>query len=146
MRAIVNISMLFGMAIDFRVRFDVDDVQLSQLHHDAFGGNYELVPWGSRLHRHSKSWVGAFHGTVLCGFVNAAWDGGKHAFLLDTAVATEWRSIRHSCLTLEDSFHRGYAAGRQNPAKLLISRRWRRAGVLLVIARTSFILAVSTTQ
>jgi hypothetical protein len=71
MRAIVSISMLFGMAIDFRVRFDVDDVQLSQLHHDAFGGNYELVPWGSRLQRHSKSWVGAFHGTVLCGFVNA---------------------------------------------------------------------------
>ena len=91
MRAIVSISMLFGMAIDFRVRFDVDDVQLSQLHHDAFGGNYELVPWRSRLQRHSKCWVGAFHGSVLCGFVNAAWDGGKHAFLLDTAVATEWR-------------------------------------------------------
>jgi hypothetical protein len=78
MRAIVSISMLFGMAIDFRVRFDVDDVQLSQLHHDAFGGNYELVPWGSRLQRHSKSWVGAFHGTVLCEFMNADHCHGRH--------------------------------------------------------------------
>ncbi|MBJ7325394.1 MULTISPECIES: GNAT family N-acetyltransferase [Nocardiaceae] len=79
------------MAIDFRVRPPVDDDELSRLHHDAFGGVYEFVPWRSRLERHSKSWICAFDSGELCGFVHAAWDGGKHAFLLDTAVATRWR-------------------------------------------------------
>ncbi|CAL9335014.1 hypothetical protein SUDANB121_00161 [Nocardiopsis dassonvillei] len=75
------------MEHDLRTRFPVDDAELSRLHAEAFGHPYALVPWGERLARHSRSWVGEFHGGRLAGFVHAVWDGGGHAFLLDTAVA-----------------------------------------------------------
>ncbi len=74
-------------AIDVRVRFDVDDVELAGLHARAFGNEIgEVVPWRERLERHSLTWVGAFHDEHLVGFVHAAWDGGKHAFVFDTVV------------------------------------------------------------
>lgn len=39
-----------------------------------------------RMFAHSLGHVGAFDGDRLVGFVNVATDGGRHAFLLDTAV------------------------------------------------------------
>ena len=70
-----------------RVRFPVDDAELSALHARAFGSPAgQVVPWAARLHRHSLAWVGAFAGQVLVGFVHVCWDGGSHAFVLDTAV------------------------------------------------------------
>lgn len=69
------------------IRFTVDDRHLSALHARAFGGDPDDVrPWVHRLHRHALTWVGAFDDQVLVGFVQVAWDGGAHAFLLDTAV------------------------------------------------------------
>jgi len=47
-------------------------------------------PRGSEL-EHSLCWVSAHVGERLVGFVNVAWDGGVHAFLLDTAVHPEFR-------------------------------------------------------
>lgn len=44
-------------------------------------------PWDARLDRYSLTWVGAFDRNDLVGFVHACWDGGLHAFLLDTIVA-----------------------------------------------------------
>ncbi len=35
--------------------------------------------------------VGAFHQDWLVGFVNIAWDGGAHAFILDTCVQADQR-------------------------------------------------------
>ncbi|MBW0114526.1 GNAT family N-acetyltransferase [Pseudonocardia abyssalis] len=77
--------------MDIRERCPVDDVALSQLHAAAFGENARLVAWGERLERHSLSWLGAFDGERLVGFVNLAWDGDRHAFLLDTVVAPAHR-------------------------------------------------------
>jgi GNAT superfamily N-acetyltransferase len=37
----------------------------------------------------SLAHLGAFEGQRLVGFVNVAWDGGVHAFLLDTSVHPE---------------------------------------------------------
>lgn len=37
-------------------------------------------------HRHSLLYVCAFDGDRIVGYVNIAWDGGVHAFLLDTTV------------------------------------------------------------
>jgi ribosomal protein S18 acetylase RimI-like enzyme len=39
----------------------------------------------------SLAHVGAFDGDILAGFVNVAWDGGIHAFILDTAVDPTYR-------------------------------------------------------
>jgi ribosomal protein S18 acetylase RimI-like enzyme len=82
------------MIADLRIRFAVDDEVLSQLHTDAFGGDHELSPWKARLERHSRSWVGAFVRDQLVGFVHAVWDGGRHAFLLDTMVAPDFQHQR----------------------------------------------------
>ena len=35
--------------------------------------------------------VCAYAGDALIGFVNIAWDGGHHAFILDTCVDPDWR-------------------------------------------------------
>ncbi|WP_437310354.1 GNAT family N-acetyltransferase [Sorangium sp. So ce388] len=40
----------------------------------------------ARQHAHSLAFVCAFTGERLIGYVNLAWDGGIHAFLLDTTV------------------------------------------------------------
>ena len=77
--------------VGFRVRGAVDDVALSALHDLAFGGEAfgepgPVQPWNHRLHHHSLTWVEAYAAARLVGFVNVAWDGGAHAFLLDTCV------------------------------------------------------------
>ncbi len=73
--------------LQMRVRFPVDDKVLSSLHAKAFGRESEAVlPWARQLDRHAVTWVGAFDGDDLRGFVHACWDGGAHAFVLDTVV------------------------------------------------------------
>lgn len=53
--------------------------------------------WGSpkagydRVFAHSFTWVTALSGDELVGFVNVAWDGDAHFFLLDTTVHPSWR-------------------------------------------------------
>lgn len=79
-------------AIDLRTRFPVDDDALSALHGRAFGSSDVAVHhWRERLERHSLTWVGAFDGTTLVGFVQVCWDGGSHAFVLDTAVDPDYQ-------------------------------------------------------
>ena len=57
-----------------------------------------LAAWGDEgrdsfqpLLRRSLAHVGAYDGTELVGFVNVAWDGGVHAFILDTCVDVDFR-------------------------------------------------------
>jgi len=50
----------------------------------SHGGRAE-PGWWDRIRPHSLGWVTARDGDgLLVGFVNVAWDGGDHAFLLDT--------------------------------------------------------------
>lgn len=50
----------------------------------AHGGD-PVVGWWDRIRPHSLGWVTARAADgLLVGFVNVAWDGGDHAFLLDT--------------------------------------------------------------
>ena len=79
------------MTVELKVRFPVDDAELSALHHRAFSPDQPepdaaTRPWADRLERHSLTWVGAFSAGRLVGFVHAVWDGGTHAFILDTMV------------------------------------------------------------
>ncbi|QNP75380.1 GNAT family N-acetyltransferase [Streptomyces roseirectus] len=75
------------MTITYAWRGEVDNAALNSLHADAFGYPVGDTDWAGRLRRHSLGWVCAREAGVLVGFVNVAWDGGSHAFLLDTAVA-----------------------------------------------------------
>ncbi|GGX20458.1 GNAT family N-acetyltransferase [Streptomyces noursei] len=80
------------MAITYQWRGDVDNASLNALHADGFGSPVAQTDWRTRLERHSLGWVCAREDGSLVGFVNVAWDGGVHAFLLDTVVARDRRS------------------------------------------------------
>jgi GNAT superfamily N-acetyltransferase len=63
-------------------RGSISDVEMVDLVH-SHGGSAE-AGWWDRISSHSLGWVTArdVTGSVV-GFVNVAWDGGDHAFLLD---------------------------------------------------------------
>lgn len=52
---------------------------------DAGSASFQPIMARSLAH------VGAFDGQVLIGFVNVAWDGGVHAFILDTCVHADYQ-------------------------------------------------------
>lgn len=70
-------------AIEYSVRPAVGDAELNELFAAAWQG-HESRPFAPVLGR-SLAWVCAY-APGLVGFVNVAWDGGGHAFLLDTTV------------------------------------------------------------
>lgn len=74
------------MSLRYSLRAAVDDEELSALHARAFGAPVALVRWLQRLEKHSLTWVTAWEGDRLVGFVNVIGDGGAHAVLLDTVV------------------------------------------------------------
>jgi GNAT superfamily N-acetyltransferase len=59
---------------------DADMVELVRSH-----GGRAVAGWWDQVREYSLGWVTArtLDGTLV-GFVNVAWDGGDHAFLLDT--------------------------------------------------------------
>ncbi|MFC9929081.1 GNAT family N-acetyltransferase [Streptomyces sp. NPDC127190] len=79
------------MTIMYEWRGAFDNAAVDALHAEAFGHPSTPVDWHTRLHRHSLGWVCARAEGRLVGFVNVAWDGGAHAFLLDTMVAADLR-------------------------------------------------------
>ncbi|MEU6190150.1 GNAT family N-acetyltransferase [Nocardia sp. NPDC047038] len=78
------------MEIDYRWRGALTDSELADLTR-SHGGDAD-PGWWDRAARHSLGWVTARTGAdALAGFVNVAWDGGDHAFLLDPKVRSEWQ-------------------------------------------------------
>ena len=59
------------------------NVELEALHADGFDHEPTERDWVTQLHQHSLGWVCARQQDRLVGFVNVAWDGGSHAFILD---------------------------------------------------------------
>ena len=75
--------------ITYHVNPDVGNEELNAL----FAASWPEHRWSdsqSVLQR-SLTFVCAYHNNELIGFVNVAWDGGVHAFLLDTTVHPDWR-------------------------------------------------------
>ncbi|OPC77990.1 GNAT family N-acetyltransferase [Embleya scabrispora] len=55
-------------------------------------GGSAVAGWWNRIEPHSLGWVSARDGAgLLVGFVNVAWDGADHAFLLDTKTRGSYR-------------------------------------------------------
>ena len=67
----------------------IDDDAINALFAAAWPG-HERREFGPVLAR-SLAYVCAHEGERLIGFVNVAWDGGKHAFVLDPTVHPEFR-------------------------------------------------------
>ena len=79
------------MAIAYEWRGQFGNAELNELHAEAFGHPLLEDDWASKVDRHSLGWVCARVGEDLVGFVNVPWDGGVHAFILDTIVAVRAR-------------------------------------------------------
>jgi GNAT superfamily N-acetyltransferase len=75
--------------IDLRVSPDVSDAELNGLFSASWHG-YVDRQFGKVLAR-SLAFVCAYDCDRLIGFVNVAWDGGSHAFILDTTVLPDHR-------------------------------------------------------
>lgn len=103
------------MALEIQVRFPVNDAELSSLHRQAFSGNEDgagvAQEWARRLERHSLTWAGAFDDGVLVGFVHAVWDGGIHAFILDTAVRPDLQRTGIGRTLVQTVTEQAFAAG-----------------------------------
>ncbi len=66
-----------------------DRSAFAALWRDAWGS--EAGPYLDTVLVRSLGWVGAFDAARPVGFVNLAWDGGVHAFVLDTLVHPDYR-------------------------------------------------------
>lgn len=78
--------------ITYTWRGDFADPEVNALHAEGFGHPVLDIGWRGQLHGHSLGWVCARgEDGELVGFVNVAWDGGVHAFVLDTVVAARCR-------------------------------------------------------
>ena len=75
------------------IRIEVDP-HLSQDDLDVLWRSARGAPAGDYAQRvlpRSLAYVGAFEVQRLVGFVNVAWDGGVHAFLLDACVHADFQ-------------------------------------------------------
>ena len=77
--------------IDYSWRGDFANAELNALHAEGFDHRILDDDWLAQVSRHSLGWVTAREDDQLVGFVNVAWDGGVHAFLLDTLVTARAR-------------------------------------------------------
>jgi GNAT superfamily N-acetyltransferase len=81
------------VTITYEWRGPFENPEVNALHAEGFGHRVLDDDWRGQVERHSLGWVCARDGTDLVGFVNLAWDGGVHAFVLDTLAAS--RARRH---------------------------------------------------
>ena len=77
--------------VDYEWRGPFEDEEVSALHAEGFAHEPSIDQWQAQVSRHSLGWVCARDGGSLVGFVNVAWDGDVHAFILDTLVAAPAR-------------------------------------------------------
>ena len=79
------------MASTYDWRGEFENGEVNALHAEAFEHRVLDDDWRAQVERHSLGWVCARDGGELVGFVNVIWDGGVHAFVLDTMVAKRAR-------------------------------------------------------
>lgn len=72
-------------------RGDFANAELNGLHAECFEHALAGDDWWKQVNTFSLGWVCLRLSGKLAGFVNVAWDGGVHAFLLDTMVPAPWR-------------------------------------------------------
>ncbi|MBC8385826.1 MAG: GNAT family N-acetyltransferase [Candidatus Cloacimonetes bacterium] len=71
------------LRIEYSWRGSASDAELIALINSH--GGHPQPGWWDKIRPHSLGWVTArLDDGALVGFVNVAWDGGNHAFLLDT--------------------------------------------------------------
>ncbi len=77
------------MPVTYQISPSVENTALNALFSAAWDA-HQLTDFEAK-HRYSLLYVCAFAGDRIVGYVNAAWDGGVHAFLLDTTVHPDYQ-------------------------------------------------------
>lgn len=81
---------------NFEWRGAFENGEVNVLHAECFEHAFFDDDWWSQVNRFSLGWVTARASGELVGFVNVAWDGGVHAFLLDTMISPTHRRRGHA--------------------------------------------------
>ena len=95
--------------IEYVIAPPVDDAELNTLFASAWE-DHRSRPFKPVL-GHSLVYVCAYDGDRLVGFVNIAWDGGKHAFVLDPTVHREYQRRRIATKLLDIAASRAAERG-----------------------------------
>jgi GNAT superfamily N-acetyltransferase len=77
------------MTITYAISPDVTHAALNDLFGAAW--DHHMPSDFTPILARSLLYVCAYDGETLVGYVNIAWDGGMHAFLLDTTVHRGWQ-------------------------------------------------------
>jgi len=75
------------MSVSYSWRGEFKNEALNALHSEAFKHPNSNDDWWAQVNQHSLGWVCANDDEAFIGFLNVAWDGGVHAFILDVVVA-----------------------------------------------------------
>jgi GNAT superfamily N-acetyltransferase len=95
--------------VEWRGTFDSGE--LNVLHAECFDHRLLDDDWWGQVNRHSLGWVCMRVSGSLIGFVNVAWDGGVHAFLLDTLVTPAMRRRGYGTMIVEKAVRHAKASG-----------------------------------
>jgi GNAT superfamily N-acetyltransferase len=85
--------------------------ELNVLHAECFHHQLLGDDWWAQVNRYSLGWVCLRNFEKLVGFVNVAWDGGVHAFLLDTLVASDMRRQGYGQKIVEEAIRQARSMG-----------------------------------
>jgi len=97
------------VTISYQWRAPVPDAELCDL--VASHGGAPVPGWWDRIRPHSLGWATARGHGDLVGFVNVAWDGGDHAFLLDTKTRGDRQRRGIGTELVRRATHEAAAAG-----------------------------------
>jgi GNAT superfamily N-acetyltransferase len=76
--------------VEYEWRGTFASQEVEELHAEGFGREADFAyDWVRQVQEHSLGWACARQGPRLVGWVNVAWDGFTHAFLVDTVVAVD---------------------------------------------------------
>ena len=75
----------------FEWRGDFSSPEVERLHSAGFARPEAPYDWWDQVQQNSFGWVCARVAGDLVGWVNVVWDGGTHAFILDTVVEARHR-------------------------------------------------------
>ncbi|MFE0424242.1 GNAT family N-acetyltransferase [Streptomyces sp. NPDC058953] len=96
--------------ISYGWRDPVTDDEMTDLVR-SHGGN-AVAGWWDRIREYSLGWVAARdRDGLLVGFVNVAWDGGDHAFLIDTKTRGPYQRRGIATAVVRLAAERARAAG-----------------------------------
>ncbi len=99
------------MAFTYEWRGDFENAAVNALHAEGFDHAPLEDDWKAQVERYGLGWVCARDGDELVGFVNVAWDGGSHAFVLDTLVTERVQRLGIGTELIAVAVTRARAAG-----------------------------------